>query len=148
MDAKTPPYPATHMHSRLLSFISDFERALLADDPSPDEGTWQNERAVNYHNGLARVQLTVLLPDGQRKLRGTVLVQGFHLADGVGCMKAQLSWTGSEKTATHSIFAKPGCNWKSEARKLAANWMAGVPEPVAAMVEAAIEHEEHAVAAM
>ena len=45
------------MHSRLLSFLSDFERALLADDPSPDEGKWQNERAVNYRSGLARVQL-------------------------------------------------------------------------------------------
>jgi hypothetical protein len=146
MDAKTPPHPATHMHSRLLSFISDFERALLADDPSPDEGSWQNERAVNYKTGLARVQLAVLLPDGQRKPRGTVLVQGFTLADGVGCLKAQLSWAGTEKTASHAIFSKPGCNWKSEARKLAANWMAGVPEPVAVVAEVAIEHEEHAAA--
>ena len=67
MDANTRCLRATSMHSRLLSFISDFERALLADDPSPDEGTWQNERAVNYRTGLARVQLVVLMPDGQRK---------------------------------------------------------------------------------
>jgi hypothetical protein len=140
MDAKTPCPTATSMHSRLLSFISDFERALLADDPSPDEGNWQNERTVNYLAGLARVQLTVRLPDGQRKARGTVLVQGFRLADGVGCLKAQLSWTGTETTASHSIFSKPGCNWKSEARKLAANWMAGVPAPV----ETAIEQEVQA----
>jgi len=115
---------------------------LLADDPSPDEGTWQNERAVNYRTGLARVQLAVRLPDGQMKPRGSVLIQGFRLADGVSCLKAQLSWTGCEATRPHPIFSQPGSNWKSEARKLAANWMAGVPAPV----EAAIEHEEDAVA--
>ena len=132
------------MHSRLLSFISDFERALLADDPSPDEGSWKNERAVNYRTGLARVQLAVLLPDGQIKPRGTVLIQGFRLADGVSCLKAQLSWAGTEATRTHPIFSKPGSNWKSEARKLAANWMAGVPAPV----EVAVEHEQRAAAAV
>ena len=136
------------MHSRLLSFISDFERALLADDPSPDEGTWQNERAVNYRTGLARVQLVVRLPDGQSKPRGAVLVQGFRLADGVGCLKAQLSWTGTETTANHSIFSKPGCNWKSEARKLAANWMAGVPAAVEAPVEVGLEQDERTAEAM
>jgi len=134
------------MHSRLLSFISDFERALLADDPSPDEGTWKNERAVNYRTGLARVQLNVLMPDGQLKPRGIVLVQGFRLAEGVGCLKAQLSWTGTETTANHSIFSKPGCNWKSEARKLAANWMAGVPAPVETPVEMPVEHHEEPAA--
>ena len=142
MDANTRCPRATSMHSRLLSFISDFERALLADDPSPDDGTWQNERAVNYRTGLARVQLVVRLPDGQRKARGTVLVQGFRLADGVGCLKAQLSWTGTETTANHSIFSKPGCNWKSEARKLAANWMAGVPAQTETSVEAVVEQDE------
>ena len=136
------------MHSRLLSFISDFERALLADDPSPDEGTWQNERAVNYRTGLARVQLVVRLADGQRKERGTVLVQGFRLADGVGCLKAQLGWAGTETTVNHSIFSKPGCNWKSEARKLAANWMAGVPAQTEAPVPAVIEQDEQTAKAV
>jgi hypothetical protein len=130
------------MHSRLLSFISDFERALQADDPSPDDGSWQNERAVNYRTGLARVQLGVRLPGGQRKPRGTVLIQGFRLADGVCCLKAQLSWTGAETTGTHSIFSKPGCNWKTEARKLAAQWMAGAPA-----APAVIEQDEPAAKA-
>ena len=148
MDANTRCPSATSMHSRLLSFISDFERALLADDPSPDEGTWLNERAVNYRTGLARVQLVVRLPDGQRKPRGTVLVQGFRLADGVGCLKAQLSWAGTETIGIHSIFSKPGCNWKSEARKLAANWMAGVPAAVEAPVEVGLEQDERTAEAM
>ncbi len=115
------------MHSRLLSFLSDFERALLADDPSPDEGQWHNERAVNYQSGLARVHLGVRMPGGEHKPRGAVLLQGFKLADGIGCLKAQLSWAGSEATATHSIFTKPGCDWRSEARRLAAQWQVGPP---------------------
>lgn len=138
------------MHSRLLSFLSDFERALLADDPSPEDGSWQTERAVNYQTGLARAQLCVKLPDGSRKLRGAVLVQGYKLADGTGCLKAHLSWTGSEATTVHSIFSKPGCNWKSEARRLAATWMGGAPvsasvTPIAAEAAPA---EQSAVAAM
>lgn len=134
------------MHSRLLSFLSDFERALQIDDPSPDEGTWQNERAVNYRAGLARVQLGVRLPDGQRKVRGTVLLQGFALADGTGCLKAQFTWPGSEATATHAVFSKPGCDWKSEARKLASTWAATTPAPVVAAPEA-IEEPTLAAAA-
>jgi hypothetical protein len=133
------------MHSRLLSFLSDFERALLADDPSPDEGTWQNERAVNYRSGLARVQLGVRLPDGRRQIRGSVLLQGFKLADGAACLKALISWQASDATATHAIFSKPGCDWKSEARRLAANWMAGPPANAVPVVTTA-EVPEEAVA--
>ena len=138
------------MHSRLLSFLSDFERALLADDPSPDEGKWQNERAVNYRSGLARVQLGVRLPDGRRQIRGAVLLQGFNLADGAACLKALISWQGSDATANHAIFSKPGCDWKSEARRLAANWMAGPPAnavPVTAPAPAEVIEEAVATAA-
>ncbi len=117
------------MHTRLLSFLSDFERAIAGDDPSPDEGSWQNTRAVNYLNGLARLQLGVVRPDKTFHVRGMVLLQSFRLADGSACLKAQFSWTGTECTAVHSIFSKPGCNWKSEARRLAAQWMAGPPAP-------------------
>jgi hypothetical protein len=123
------------MHSRLLSFLSDFERALRADDPSPEDGEWQASRAVNYRNGLARLQLNVILPDRTCKPRGIVLLQSYKLADGTPCLKAQLGWAEGEPTAIHSIFAKPGCDWKMEARRLAAKWMAGppavVPMPVA-----------------
>lgn len=131
------------MHTRLLSFLSDFERAIQADDPSPDEGSWQTSRAVNYRTGLARLQLTVALPDKQLRPRGTVLVQSYKLADGAACLKAQLTWADSEQAVMHSIFAKPGCDWKSEARRLAAKWMAGAP----AMVSIAVEEPE-AVAAV
>lgn len=123
------------MHSRLLSFLSDFERALLADDPSPDDGTWQTSRTVNYRNGLARLQLSVRLPDGGNKPRGGVLLQSYNLADGSACLKAHLSWAGAEATAVHSIFTKPGNDWKSQARRLAAQWMAGAPAAIATEAE-------------
>jgi hypothetical protein len=130
------------MHTRLLSFLSDFERAIQADDPSPDEGSWQTSRAVNYRTGLARLQLTVVLPDKHLKPRGSVLIQSYKLADGAACLKAQLTWADSDQNATHSIFAKPGCDWKSEARRLAAKWMAGAP----ALVTLATEEPEIAAA--
>ncbi len=132
------------MHSRLLSFLSDFERALMADDPSPEDGSWRTQRAVNYRNGLARLHLEVELPDRTRKARGAVLLQSYHLADGSPCLKAQLSWAGSEALIVHSIFAKPGCDWKSEARRLAAKWMAGAP----VVVPLTADEPESAVAAV
>ena len=115
------------MHSRLLTFLSNFERALIADDPTPDDGVWETERTVNYRSGLARLQLLVRVAGLPRKSRGSVLLQGFKLADGAACLKLQFSWAENEQTATHAIFAKPGCDWKSEARRLAAQWMAGPP---------------------
>jgi hypothetical protein len=121
------------MHSRLLSFLADFERALLADDPSPDEGTWQTSRTVNYHNGLARLQLSVQMPDRSVKPRGSVLVQGYRLADGTACLKAHLGWAGSDASVIQSVFSKPGSDWKSEARRLAAHWMGGPPAPAVAL---------------
>src|SRR5688572_5393025 len=98
-----PPTP--NMHSRLLSFLADFERALLADDPSPDDGTWQTSRTVNYQNGLARLQLNVNLPDRSVKPRGSVLVQGYRLADGTACLKAHLNWAGSDSSMIQSVFS-------------------------------------------
>jgi hypothetical protein len=136
------------MHSRLLSFLSDFERSLQADDPSPDEGNWQTSRAVNYRSGLARLQLNVRMPDQNVRPRGSVVLQSYHLADGAACLKAQLTWTGTEPTVVHSIFAKPGCDWKTEARRLAAKWMAGPPvvESVAPAEETEVIVREAAVA--
>jgi len=132
------------MHSRLLSFLSNFERALVADDPSPDDGVWETARTVNYRSGLARLVLTVKVAGRPIQPRGSVLLQGFKLADGAACLKLQFSWAGTEATASHAIFAKPGCDWKSEARRLAAEWMAG--PPAGAVVAAPVEEEPAAAA--
>lgn len=123
------------MHTRLLSFLSDFERALTADDPSPEDGSWETSRSVNYHQGLARLMLGVRNATGV-KPRGSVLLQSYQLADGTPCLKAALVWAGTESGAVRAIFSKPDINWTSEARKVAAEWMAGPPVDTTVMVDA------------
>lgn len=117
------------MHTRLLSFLADFERALAADDPAPLDGSWETTRTVNYHLGLARLNLNVRT-GGNLVSRGQVLLQSYQLADGTPCLKAALSWVGTENNITRAIYSKPEVNWTSEARKVAAEWMAGIPESV------------------
>lgn len=119
------------MHTRLLSFLTDVQNALLADDPAPaDGGTWACGRTVNYQSGLARLTLAVCLPSGGREDRGTVLLQSHALADGTPCLKAMLGWTGREDARGRSIFAKPDVDWRREARLVSAEWMAGPPARV------------------
>ena len=48
--------------------------------------------------------------------------------DGTPCLKATLGWTGNEAVRTLPVFTKPGLDWTSEARKIAATWLAGPPE--------------------
>jgi len=115
------------MHTRLLSFLSDVECSLAADDPAPSDGTWETTRTVNYNQGLARLVLGVRLPDGKLEARGTIMLQSYLLADESTCLKAVLSWSGSEGKCSRSIYAKPDMSWTSEARKVAAEWMAGPP---------------------
>lgn len=115
------------MHTRLLSFLADFERSLAADDPAPLDGSWETTRTVNYHLGLARLNLNVRTT-GNLVPRGQVLLQSYQLADGTPCLKASLTWAGTENAQTRAIYSKPDVNWTSEARKVAAEWMAGVPE--------------------
>lgn len=117
------------MHTRLLSFLADFERALAADDPAPLDGSWETTRTVNYHLGLARLNLNVRT-GGNLIPRGQILLQSYQLADGTPCLKAALSWIGTDNGITRAIYSKPDVNWTSEARKVAAEWMAGIPEVV------------------
>jgi hypothetical protein len=119
------------MHTRLLSFLTDIENSLAADDPSPSDGTWAPARTINYHLGLARLSLGVRLADGRTEARGAVLLQSYQLADGTPCLKAALSWTAATGTIVRAIYAKPDVSWKSEARKVAAEWLAGPPAAAA-----------------
>ena len=123
------------MHTRLLSFLSDFECSLAADDPAPSDGSWETTRTVNYNQGLARLMLCVRLPGGKIESRGTVMLQSFLMADETTCLKAVLTWTGSDSKLGRSIYAKPETNWVSEARKVAAEWMAGPPAKVESVTE-------------
>lgn len=119
------------MQTRLLSFLADFERALAIDDPEPDGGLWETSRTVNYHLGLARLVLGVRQGE-QCAPRGQIMLQGYQLADGTPCLKASLAWTGADATVVRAIYSKPEVEWAREARKLAAEWMAGAPAPAAA----------------
>ena len=118
------------MHTRLLSFLTDIECSMAADDPTPSDGIWETTRTVNYNQGLARLALGVKLSDGKTEARGIVMLQSYLLADESTCLKAILSWTGSESKAIKSIYSKPDINWTSEARKVASEWMAGPPAQV------------------
>jgi hypothetical protein len=119
------------MLPRLLCFLSDVEQSLVADDPAPDNGTWKAQRTVNYHLALARLVLHVQHGDQDVRPRGVLNLQAFTLADGTSCLKAALSWTGSPDESVHSIYTKPGLNWQTEARRVAAVWLAGPPAAAA-----------------
>jgi hypothetical protein len=115
------------MQPRLLSFFSDIERSLEADQPSCPEATWQTSRTVNYFQSLARLELGIGPSGGKTEPKGAILVQGYQLADESPCLKAALTWAGVEGTVTRSIFSKPDMSWTSEARKIAAEWLGGAP---------------------
>jgi hypothetical protein len=121
--------PRHRMHHRLLSFLSDLERAITADDPQPGgDGVWSGTRIVNYHLGLARLSLQVRSTTSAPQHRGVVTLQSYALADGTPCLKATLGWAGHEAVRILPVFTKPGLDWTSEARKIAAHWLAGPPE--------------------
>jgi len=115
------------MQPRLLSFFSDITRSIEADQPSSPEGTWQSDRTVNYSLGLARLELGMRPEGGKIERKGMILLQGYQLADESPCLKAALSWAGTEGVVTRSIFSKSEINWTSEARKIAAEWLGGPP---------------------
>ncbi|HEY4300151.1 MAG TPA: hypothetical protein VGM73_04720 [Candidatus Didemnitutus sp.] len=115
------------MHTRLLSFLTDVEKALAADDPSPSDGSWDTSRTINYHLGLARLSLGARLAGEKTEARGAILLQCYKLADGTPCLKAALTWKSSTATTVRSIYSKPDINWGTEARKIGAEWLAGPP---------------------
>jgi hypothetical protein len=138
------------MQPRLLSFFSDIERSLEADQPSSPEATWQTNRTVNYFQGLARLELGIRPSGGKTEPKGSILVQGYQLADESPCLRAALTWAGVEGTVTRSIFSKPDMSWTSEARKIAAEWLGGAPagmEQSTAISESAEMHSPVASAA-
>ena len=113
------------MSNRILTLLTEIEHAMKANDPSPDDGTWDTLRLINFHQGLARLTLAVRLPSGVTEARGAILVQDFTLADGTQCVKANLSWRGVEQSAVYSIYSKPQLNWKVEAGQIANQWLDG-----------------------
>ena len=112
---------------RLLSFISDIERALIAESPVVDGGAWETNRMVNFHHGLARLTLTARPGADLPVTGGTIFLQAFVLADGSLCLKASLNWRGSDAFPVIAVYSTPSLNWKLEASRIASTWMEGPP---------------------
>lgn len=112
---------------RLLSFLTDIEKAIVAESPMIDGGAWESMRMVNFEQGLARVSLTPRAPEELPLPGGAILLQAFALADGSQCLKATLSWKDSTVTSTIAVYSTPSLNWKLEASRIATLWMEGPP---------------------
>src|SRR5215217_4771166 len=112
---------------RLLSFISDIERALNAQSSAADGGKWETQRMINFHHGLARLTLKPRPEVEAVATGGTIFVQAFVLADGSPCLKASLNWKGSDALPIIAVYSTPILNWKIEASRIAAAWLQGPP---------------------
>jgi len=112
---------ATLMPARLLSFLTAIETSL-----APAGGAWRTTRTVNYHRGLARLNVLVGTGEEARSL-GSVQLQAYRLADESACLRAVLAWTARETPVVHTLGTRSGFDWDEEARRLAAAWRAGLP---------------------
>jgi hypothetical protein len=122
---------------RLLSFLSDIERSICLEANAGEGAVWDSARIVNFKNGLARLTLTLREP-GLGLPEGTILLQHFAMANGSFCLKASLSWQGSDAAPVVSVYDTPQLNWKLEASRIATIWIAG---PAAALTTSSSQPE-------
>jgi hypothetical protein len=113
---------------RLLSFLTEIEKALIAESPSSAGSAWETTRVVNFHHGLARLTLTPRA--GNTHLGGAIFVQAFTLADASFCLKISLNWTGQDSFPVLAVYSTPTLDWKSEASRIAGSWREGPHEVV------------------
>lgn len=130
---------------RLLSFLSDIERAVLAESPVVDGGAWESTRMVNFHHNLARLSLKPRNTEEVPFPAGAIFLQAFALADGSLCLKASLNWMGSESFPVVSVYSTPQTNWKLEASRIASAWLEG---PAAVIVTSAESEGQPALTAI
>ncbi len=110
---------------RLLSFLNEIERALLAESPVVEGGAWESTRMVNFHSHLARLTLRAR-PEAELPVTGgTIFLQSFALADGSLCLKATLNWKDSEAQPVIPVYAVPSLNWKLAASRIASVFLEG-----------------------
>lgn len=129
---------------RLLSFLTDIEKSLLAESPAVDGGAWETTRMISFHQGLARLTLTARPGVELPVTGGTIFLQSFALADGSLCLKASLNWKGSEVLPTIAVYSTPTMNWKLEASRIASAWLEG---PTAVSTLTPVEDLSHLVEA-
>ncbi|MGC4072497.1 MAG: hypothetical protein QM760_08270 [Nibricoccus sp.] len=106
------------MAPRLLSLLTLIESSLSQNE-APSVAKGRPMRTVNFHKGLARLSFN----DGS----GSILLQGFTLADGQICVKAMLEWAGVVKPGVQSVYPSEGFNWAGAAHRIAEAWMDGPP---------------------
>ena len=126
---KVFPAGADDSAMRLLSFLSDIEKTVVAESPDIDGGAWETSRMVNFHQGLARLTLTPRI--GNDFPGGAIFIQAFKLADGSQSLKASLNWDSNQAFTVVSVYSTPRSNWKLEASRIASGWLEG-PREVAA----------------
>ena len=94
---------------RLLSFLTEIERAIMMEANAAEGTVWDAARIVNFQTGLARLTIT---PAGM---------------PGSFCVKTSLQWAGATVPVVLSVYETPVLNWKMEASRIAATWLAGPP---------------------
>lgn len=129
---------------RLLSFLTDIERAIRVEANADEGSVWDTARIVNFKTGLARLTLTSREADSGFPA-GSVLIQHYGLANGSFCVKASLSWENSQGTSVISVYETPTLNWKLEASRIAASWLGG-PAVVTEMETSTAAGEERVAA--
>jgi hypothetical protein len=117
---------------RLLSFLSDIERKIIAESPVIEGGAWESTRMINFEKGLARATLNPRSPSELPLPGGVIFLQAFALANGAQCLKATLSWNDSTVTSSVAVYSTPSLNWKLEASRIASMWLEGPPTAGAA----------------
>lgn len=126
------------MAPRLLSLLTLIESSL-ADHGSEAVARGRPSRTVNFHKGLARMSFN----DGS----GSILLQGFTLADGQICVKAMLEWKGIERPGMQAVYPTEHFNWPGAACRIAEAWMDGPTTIEAAPAEGSAADEENLAAA-
>jgi hypothetical protein len=124
------------MSLRLLSFLNEIERTLLAganasngNGSASEEGSWEISRMANYDSHLARMTLTPRPGDTSRQA-GSIFLQAFELADGVACLKASLHWKNHDRLTLVTVHAKKAADWQQQAMAIARAWFSGPPPAI------------------
>lgn len=112
---------------RLLSFLTEVERAILTESPVIDGGAWESSRMVNFQQRLGRIFLSGRSPATAPFPGGSIFIQAFVLADGSQCLKATLGWKDTACTSSLAVYSKPDLDWRTEASRVAAAWLEGPP---------------------
>jgi hypothetical protein len=120
----------------LLSFFSSVERTLVAESGAAGGGKWKSQRMLDFQHGFGRLTLTPRPDCVSDKRSGAIFVQAFSLANGSLCLKASLTWNGSEALSVITVYPTTTSSWRAEASRIATAWLAG---PLAAAAHTGTE---------